>query len=138
MVRWAKNSGRYTVVMAELRTINFETPDVFAVKQGHRSIVIECKISRSDFLADSKKPHRRLSEMAMGDERYYAAPEGLLKAEDMPEGWGLLSVEENIVRCLKESIEFTANKKAEMSMICSVMRRLEISSAVYVVAEESK
>jgi hypothetical protein len=138
MVRWAQGSGRYTVVMAELRTINLETPDIFAVKQGHHSVVIECKISRSDFLADKKKPHRVLNDLGMGDERYFAVPSGLVEPKDLPEGWGLLSVEENFVRCLKESFTFTANKKAELSMVCSVMRRLEISSTVYVTSEQAE
>ncbi|MDA8485121.1 adenylosuccinate synthase [Pseudomonas resinovorans] len=54
------------------------------------SIVVECKTSRSDFLADKKKAHR--AGGGLGNFRYFMAPEGLISPSELPEGWGLLTV----------------------------------------------
>ena len=52
---WLKYTKQMTVVMAELHTGAGETPDVIAWKGAASSILIECKTSRADFFADSKK-----------------------------------------------------------------------------------
>ena len=51
---------------------------------------MEVKVSRSDFLADRKKPHRQ--QGGVGSFRYYMCPEGLIDIKDLPHGWGLLWV----------------------------------------------
>lgn len=56
------------------------------------SVLVETKVSRSDFLADSKKPHRNGEIKGMGFYRYYICPEGLITVDDLPEKWGLLWV----------------------------------------------
>jgi len=45
------------VAFKELKTAGIEIPDVIGFGSGF-SIVIECKVSRADFLQDKKKPHR--------------------------------------------------------------------------------
>jgi hypothetical protein len=59
---------------------------------GGGSIVVEVKVSRSDFLADAKKPHRSGEVLGMGTWRYYMCPEGIITLDDLPHGWGLLWV----------------------------------------------
>lgn len=59
---------------------------------GGGSIVVEVKVSRSDFLADAKKPHRSGEVLGMGTWRYYMCPEGIITLNDLPHGWGLLWV----------------------------------------------
>lgn len=54
------------------------------------SYLIETKVSRSDFLADAKKPFRKDPSQGIGDYRYYACPEGLIKPDELPEKWGLI------------------------------------------------
>ncbi len=54
------------------------------------SYMIETKISRADFLADFKKPHR--VDGGIGNYRYYACPEGLIKPDEVPDKWGLIWV----------------------------------------------
>lgn len=56
------------------------------------SYLIETKISRSDFLADAKKTFRKDPTQGIGDYRYYACPEGLIKPDELPEKWGLIYV----------------------------------------------
>lgn len=56
MVLWLRNSRGCAVVMAERSsTYVIEKPDVIGWKSNSASILIECKVSRSDFLADKLK-----------------------------------------------------------------------------------
>lgn len=70
-----------------------ERPDAIGFRAGFLagSVLVECKVSRSDFHADKAKPHRQPGS-GMGTWRYYMAPKGLLSVSDMPERWGLLEV----------------------------------------------
>lgn len=54
------------------------------------TVLVECKLSRSDFLADKAKPHRKTG--GVGNWRYFLAPEGLISPEELPEKWGLVEV----------------------------------------------
>ena len=128
---WMTNSKQFGVVLAELATRNRETPDVIGWKQSH-STLVEVKVSRSDFLGDKKKCFRRHEESGMGDHRYFAAPKGLLKPEEMPDGWGLLEIGEHQIREIAEAQPKNADKRCECNMLLSVLRRLEISTAVFV------
>ncbi|MBW3512045.1 adenylosuccinate synthase [Janthinobacterium sp. NKUCC06_STL] len=56
------------------------------------SVVVEAKATRSDFLADAKKPHRSGAVVGMGMFRYYLAPAGLIQITELPTGWGLIEV----------------------------------------------
>ena len=91
--RWLRNTAGCPVVLEELcaATANGENPDAIGWYTG-RSMLIECKVSRSDFLADRKKPFRAEPSKGLGLYRYYMAPKGLLRAAEMPTGWGLLEV----------------------------------------------
>jgi len=85
--KWALK--RFPVAYKEMKSIMSEIPDVIGFRSGE-SIVIEVKISRSDFLRDFKKPHR--TGKAMGKYRFYCCPEGLVKVEELPDNWGLIEV----------------------------------------------
>lgn len=129
---WLRNRKHCLVVMEELGTQNTETPDDIGFHGAGRSILVECKTSRADYLADKNKIFRRCEEMGMGDVRYFAAPKGLLKPDELPEGWGLLEVGKHQIREAKEPVRKEADKRAEVKMLMSAIRRLEISSAVFV------
>lgn len=98
-VRWLKRpngAGGHGchVAVSECRAeMNGEVPDAIGFRAGWQdgSVVVEVKVSRADFLADKGKPHRR-EGAGMGTWRYYMAPAGLLKIEDLPPRWGLLEV----------------------------------------------
>jgi hypothetical protein len=66
-----------------------EIPDAIGFKMNN-SILVECKISRSDFKADEKKVVRRYDQWAMGQERWFLVPKGLVTANEIPADWGLL------------------------------------------------
>lgn len=129
---WYKNSYQSCIVMAELKTVALEIPDVIVWKSGAHSILIECKTSRADFLSDKDKFFRQQESYGMGDERYYAAPTGMIRPEELPQGWGLYEVDEKFVREVRRAEIKHANKRHECIMLMSMLRRLEISTAVFV------
>ena len=98
-VKWLKrpnsNNGHGChVAVSEVRSgWTGEVPDAIGFRQSgyapsDGSIVVEVKVTRSDFLADKKKPHR--IEGGLGNWRYYMCPEGMIQPEELPDGWGLL------------------------------------------------
>lgn len=134
---WLTNNRRCTVVLTELATRNTETPDAIGFhSSGGASILVECKATRADFLADKNKVFRREQERGMGDRRYFMVPAKLISLDEVPESWGLLEVHDRQVREEKEAPFATANKNAEIIMLVSVLRRLELSTAVFVRQEE--
>ena len=66
----------------------------------------------------------------MGRERLYLTPAGLIRAEELPEGWGLLEVDKreiNVVVRRKEN--FRLGEKgvmAEMALLLASLRRVEV------------
>lgn len=98
-VKWLKRPNSAggpgcAVAVSECRTgWDGEIPDAIGFRCANPtpgSVVVEVKVSRSDFLADSKKPHR--AGGGVGDWRYFMAPEGMIDAGELPAGWGLLEV----------------------------------------------
>jgi hypothetical protein len=98
-VRWLqRNNGAggpgCHVAVSECRSgWSGEIPDAIGFRAAgfeDGSTVVECKTSRADFLADRKKAHRIAG--GLGNWRYFMAPTGLLSADDLPHGWGLLEV----------------------------------------------
>lgn len=94
--KWVLKNGSCGVAFKELKALTNECADVIGFGSGGFSVLIEVKVSRSDFLADKKKSFRKNPEKGMGTERYYMCPQGLLKPEDMPVGWSLIYVNEKM------------------------------------------
>lgn len=118
---WLRKSC--SVIMTELSTIG-EEPDVIGW-QGNRSTLIECKVSRSDFLADRRKNFRLCPESGIGRQRYFIAPKGLISPEELPDGWGLLEADGRRVRQKKRSEYFKEiNERHEITLLLSALRRI--------------
>src|ERR1700743_1391059 len=93
--RWVLKNGSCGVAFKELVTLGSnEIPDVIGFGAWEHSVLIECKVSRSDFLADKHKSFRKEPHLGMGNQRFYCCPTGLIKVEELPEGWGLIYVNE--------------------------------------------
>ncbi len=121
--------SRCGIVLSEQGCSSGEMPDAIGWKGKNHSIVIECKISRADFLADSAKPWRKYPDIALGCERYYAAPSGMLQAEQMPEGWGLLEShgrELKMVKKSKRKLRQPEGLMNEMNLLLASLRRVEV------------
>lgn len=100
-VRWLKGAKRCRVVWTQATILTSEQPDAIGWVTGGWSILVECKASRADFFRDQNKWHRR--GVGMGNRRWYLTPAGLVKPEEVPEGWGLLECGPRGVRIVKEA-----------------------------------
>jgi len=129
-VKWLKTRHKCKVVFSEMRIRGCkEIPDALGWRTNTHSIVIECKTSRSDFLADKKKYRFKYPEKALGYERWYMTPQGLLNPEEVPVGWGL--VEYTGSRCIikkKPSYYFQSieTARAEMKLLIAAARRYDL------------
>lgn len=141
-------SRRCDVVLPEFFCWNGELADVIGFKQARSaSTLIECKVSRSDFFADRKKAFRIDPSKGMGDYRYYCCPKGMIRVDEVPEGWGLLYVyPSGVVRRVKESYlnspdptdwrtvgRFPKNKDAEFHLLFYYARRAVYAGVHHVV-----
>lgn len=88
-VSWLKRNGFPVAAMNVWAVGSRERVDCIGYRQ-QCSAMIEVKVSRSDFLADRKKPERLAG--GVGTYRFYLTPAGLIAVNDLPEGWGLLEL----------------------------------------------
>lgn len=109
-----------------------EQPDAIGFR-NNVSLLIECKTSRSDFLADKKKKFRVNQNLGMGDWRFYLCPPDVIRVEDLPAGWGLLYAHGNRVRKIHgfptnaeliNNKPFSGNKRAECDFLYGALRRM--------------
>lgn len=124
---WLKSSQRHTAVLSECGSAGFEMPDVIGWLPNGFSSLVECKTTRSDFLADRAKPFRRAPSVGMGYCRWFFVPKGLLKPEEMPEGWGLAELRGARVFKLKKPTPFVDwNQRHEIELLISAVERLTV------------
>ena len=127
-VAWLRRYG-CSVVLSEQSCASGETPDAIGWKRGCHSVVVECKASRSDFLADKDKPFRVKPTIGMGCERFYLASGGIIRADELPAGWGLLELRGREVLMAHRSAEDLRSARGfryEMNLLLASLRRVEI------------
>jgi hypothetical protein len=127
-VAWLRRY-RCGVVLSEQACASGEMPDAMGWKKACHSVLVECKVTRGDFLADRAKPFRQRSEMGVGSERYYLAPPGLIGIEELPGGWGLLEVcgrEIEIVKRSAKNLRSSVGFEFEMNLLLASLRRVEV------------
>jgi len=104
-----------------------ETPDVIGWASGAGSVLIECKLTRSDFLRDATKAVRRNPRAGMGQRRYYLCPPEVIELKDLPAKWGLLWAAKGQVTVKREARGHAArNLVAEVQFLSSMLRRAQI------------
>ena len=127
-VRWLR-SYRCGVVLSEQACASGEMPDAIGWKQACHSVLVECKVSRSDFLVDREKPWRQKPERGVGSERFYLALSGLIKVEELPTGWGLLEYRRGRIEMLQASaknLRTAVGFRCEMNLLLASLRRVEV------------
>ena len=118
---WLKKTC--SVVVTELATIG-EEPDAIGWKSTF-STLVECKVSRSDFLADRKKWFRANPEHGIGAFRYFMTPPDIIRVDELPKKWGLLVLEKTRVRVLRKAEQiYEINQRHEVNILLSTIRRL--------------
>ena len=120
---------RCGVVLSEQACASGEMPDAIGWKKACHSVLVESKVSRADFLADRDKPFRQKPEIGVGCERYYLAPQGLIRTEELPAGWGLLEVcgrEIERVKTSAKNLRSVTGFQSEMNLLLASLRRVEV------------
>jgi hypothetical protein len=130
---WLYKSCGCGAVITELVTSAKETPDAFGLRCDY-TVLVECKISRSDFLADQKKMFRLMPDKGIGDYRFYLCENDLIKPDELPQAWGLIYWNGKKVKQIKGpkgniwslSPEYLNQKSAEKEyrLIYSALRRM--------------
>jgi hypothetical protein len=129
-VEWLRTEYRCGIILSEQYCATGEVPDAIGWKGFCRSVVVECKASRADFLADANKPFRLKPEEGLGAERLYLAPEGIISPQELPKNWGLLE-------CTRREVHLTVKPKRidqrttigmmkEMNLLLASLRRVEV------------
>jgi hypothetical protein len=127
-VRWLR-SYRCGVVLSEQACASGEMPDAIGWKRGCHSVLVECKTSRADFLADREKPWRRKPENGAGCERFYLTPAGLVRPQELAPGWGLLEMVKRqpaMVKPSAKNLRSAAGFRYEMNLLLASLRRVEV------------
>ena len=101
-----------------------EIPDIIGLSP-YRNILIEVKVSKSDFLRDKNKKCRKKGIPHLGNRRFYLTPKNLISEKDLPEKWGLLEFDGNNIEIKKDSEWFEdVDDKASNFIYYSIIRRL--------------
>lgn len=127
-VHWLRRY-RCGVILSEQACVSGEMPDAIGWKLACHSVLVECKISRADFLADRAKHFRLKPEQAVGCERFYLVPARLVRREEVPAGWGLLELRQNKIETTQSSaknLRAPAGFKNEMNLLLASLRRVEV------------
>jgi hypothetical protein len=127
-VAWLRRYG-CGVILSEQSCSSGEVPDAIGWKRACHSVLVECKVSRPDFLADRAKPFRLKPATGVGCERFYLVPRGIMSLDDLPPGWGLLEYHDRrivLCRASKKDIRSAAGFRYEMNLLLASLRRVEI------------
>jgi len=118
---WLWVHQRCPLVFTEMAT--YETPDAIGWRRGGLSLVVECKATRSDFLAN-----RRKIRLGMGRQRWYLVPSGLVRPEEIASGrggWGLIEWDgKNYHETLEAQVRGRYGQRGEMQLLISALRRI--------------
>lgn len=102
-----------------------EIPDAFGWTRDS-SYLIECKTTRADFLSDRHK-----IRTGVGTHRFYMCPPGVIRADEVPNGWGLLYCQPiNIKVIVWPTRNSNRYVHGELAMMYSLLRRCEIRGFV--------
>ena len=127
-VEWLR-SYRCGVVLSEQACISGEMPDAIGWKRACHSVLVECKISRADFLGDWGKRSRQKPDTGIGCERFYLTPKEMVRAGELPVGWGLLEYHNRSLTLAKASarnMRTAFGFRYEMNLLLASLRRVEV------------
>ncbi len=127
---WLRRRYKCGIILAEQYCATGEVPDIIAWKGLCKSVLVECKASRADFLADANKPFRQKPEDGMGCQRFYMAPAGMIAADELPKHWGLLELSGREVRMTVKpgriDLRSEVGVMKEMNLLLASLRRVEV------------
>jgi hypothetical protein len=134
-IKWLTNSKNCGVVLSEIHSLCQEIPDAIGWNGGN-SLLVECKVSRSDFFANADKCHMRVGD-GVGTYRFFLTPPGLVERSEVPDGWGLLEwrSQSSNVRLVTAATKREPNRENETIMLVSALRRVKQREFLVIVPE---
>jgi len=127
---WLRYRYGCGIVLSEQYCATGEVPDVIGWKASCQSVLVECKVSRADFLADAHKPCRSHPEESLGSKRLYLAPAGMIAPHELPKHWGLLECKGREVQLAvkpgRTDLRSPAGLMKEMNLLLASLRRVEV------------
>lgn len=115
-----QSKGYATV--SERRSASGETPDLFAVPWDGASIMVEVKVSRSDFFRDASKPWRVSPTEGVGQFRYMATPVGMVQPSEVPARFGLIEVDDRVVIVHPASLQESSWRAERSLLVASIVK----------------
>jgi len=125
--RWLLKTKGCGFVLTELASYAGEIPDAIGWQHTH-SHLVECKVTRADFLSDAKKRFRHYPEQGMGNYRWYMCPPDVIREADLPFRWGLTWVFPKSIKIVRKPVGFFGQRVAanERYLFYSALRRVHL------------
>lgn len=96
--------------------------------KGHERVLIEIKVSRSDFLREQKKPWKMRNAARTAHRAYYATPEGIIKdSDDLGDVGHLIVHEDGTITTRKRARRNNNPEPLSESVQAAIFRRLSRS-----------
>lgn len=99
--------------------------DFFALhtwpSKGFMRVAVEIKVSRGDFFRELNNPKKRAYFQSISHEFYFAAPSGLIKPAEVPEGCGLLEATPKTIRA-KVRAKQREPEDLDMDQVTTILR----------------
>lgn len=115
---------KHAVVITEMAHAAGEEADAIGFTGYGASTLVECKATRSDFLADGKKMFRQFPQYGMGRSRYFMTPPGLVRVDELPERWGLIEPMAGRFMVVVKATDFPEYARdCELQLLVSALRR---------------
>lgn len=103
------------------RYIDLYAMNMWASKKNLK-VAYEIKASRADFVRELKEPAKREKARAVADECWFATPAGLVRWDEIPEGWGLIEATEGGLRVKKQAQQVMV-VQLPLTFTCAIARR---------------
>jgi hypothetical protein len=131
---WLRSTRGCCLVSTRQLLVADERPDCIGwMASTGFSVLLECKVSRSDFRRDADKPSRLHSSLGMGNERFYLTAGSLIEAHQVPLGWGLLECWQGKIVPRKAAVFFSSKnflEEIKHVLACAVRGADEVLEAV--------
>lgn len=104
------------------RFIDFFAMNLWPSK-NYLKVAYEVKVSRADFAKELRDPQKREGAERIANECYFVVPSGLLQFDEIPEGWGLMVMQKDGLKCAKRAMQRKVEQLPE-SFVMSLARRV--------------
>lgn len=92
--------------------------------KGFLRIAYEVKVSRADFSKELQNPTKRQPAETLANECWFVTPAGMVKPDEVPEGWGLLEVMKNQEGLrAKKKAQYRNIENLPLGFIAAILRR---------------